>query len=322
MPFDTGELSRRLNTRLKMRHLMLLLQIRQHGSLTRAAEHLASSQPAITNALAELESMFGGPLFIRSPRGMVPTALGDVVLERAQAMLHDLDHLTRDIEAVVAGHATRLHIGVIPFISDRMLAAAIARMRSQVTQRLTVTIHEGSSDALMAQLSDHTLDFVIARASSTVDLDRLHFDVLHRQTPRLIASRRLAARLARSPLDWPKLAALDWILGAPHTPIRKQVANLFLHAGVAPPVPIIESHSSRLIGEVIVANEDTVSIVPADIAEELVRLAGVAIEPYSFDWTLPPVAAFTRAGAVREIDTLFAQVLRALYHEREANRAA
>lgn len=108
--FSTDEVTRRLNTRLKMRHLVLLLQIRQHGSLTRVAEHMATSQPAVTNALAEMESMFGAPLFDRSPRGMTPTALGNVVLARAQAMLHDLDHLARDIEAVHAGHATRLHV--------------------------------------------------------------------------------------------------------------------------------------------------------------------------------------------------------------------
>jgi hypothetical protein len=41
--------------------------------LTRVAEQMASSQPAITSALAELESMFGGPLFDRSVRGMAPT---------------------------------------------------------------------------------------------------------------------------------------------------------------------------------------------------------------------------------------------------------
>ena len=110
--FDTGEVLRKLSARLKMRHLILLLQIQQHGSLTRVAEHMASSQPAITNALAELESMFGAPLFDRSVRGMAPTALGQVVLSRAQAMIHDLGHLVRDMETVASGHAAHLHIGV------------------------------------------------------------------------------------------------------------------------------------------------------------------------------------------------------------------
>ncbi|MFC5429796.1 LysR family transcriptional regulator [Paraburkholderia denitrificans] len=300
-----------------MRHLALLLQIRQYGSLTRVAEQVATSQPAVTNALAEMESMFGGALFERSSRGMTPTALGNVVLARAEAMLNDLDHLARDIEAVVAGHATRLQIGVIPFVSGRTLASAIQRTQARLPQRLTMTIHEGTSEALMLLLRDHTLDIVIGRASSSVDLAQLRFEVLYQQKPRLIASRRLAARLARTRLSLDKLLELDWILGAPHTPMREQIADIFLQAGVAPPVPIVESYTSRLIGEMIVANENAVSIVPADIAEELVHLTGVAIVPYSLSWTLPPVAMFVREGMTREVGAAFGQSLRELYLQAE-----
>jgi hypothetical protein len=60
--------------------------------------------------------------------------------------------------------------------------------------------------------------------------------------------------------------------------------------------------------------------VPADIAEELVHIAGVAIVPYTFDWTLPPIALFTRAGVLREVDSVFGQALRELYLEADAAR--
>jgi DNA-binding transcriptional LysR family regulator len=309
--FESSEVIRKLSARLKMRHLILLLQIEQHGSLTRVAEHMASTQPAITNALAELESMFGAPLFDRSVRGMAPTRLGRVVLARARAMVQDLSHLVRDMESVAAGHAAHLHVGVIPFISGQMLSAAIRRTLPESERRLTVTIHEGTSDQLLPQLRDHTLDIVIGRASSAVDLERVQFELLYRQYPRLIASRRLSARLARNRLDWRALAGLDWILGAPNTPMREQVADIFLGAGIAPPAPMVESYSAKLIGELIVASERAISIVPADIAEELVRIAGVAIVPYSFEWTLPPIAMFTRTDSLqRAADHSFAAALR------------
>ncbi len=313
VPFDTGEVVRRLTTRLKMRHLVLLLQIQQHGSLTRVAEHMATSQPAVTSALAELESMLGGPLFDRTPRGMTPTPLGDVVLARAQAMVHDLDHLTRDIEAVMAGHAARLQVGVIPYISGKTLSAAIQQTVAQIPQRLTVTLHEGTSESLMAQLRDHTLDVVIARAAANVDVTQVQFEVLHHQAPRVVASRRLAARLGRGAPVWAQLAELDWVMGAPNTPMRDQLSDLFLHAGVVPPVPVVESFSSRLTGELLASSERAVSLLPADIAEELVRIAGVAIVPWSLTWTLPPVAMFTRRENPRETHRLFTQALRAQY---------
>jgi DNA-binding transcriptional LysR family regulator len=314
--FDPNAVIRKLASRLKMRHLTLLLQIQQHGSLTRAAERMASSQPAVTNMLAELEDMFGAPLFDRSARGMAPTALGRVVLARARAMTEDLDHLVREMESVASGHAAHLHIGVIPFIPGQMVSTAIQRTRPEGNRRLTVTIHEGTSEQLLAQLRDHTVDIVLGRASASLDLQQVSVEVLYRQPPRLIASRRLAAHLARGRLDWQKLAELDWILGAPNTPMREQVADIFLRAGLTPPTPIVESFSSKLIGEMIVAGEQSVSIVPADIAEELVRIAGVAIVPYSFEWTLSPIALFTRLNEPERMSNrLFAESLRQVCQE-------
>ena len=115
--------------------------------------------------------------------------------------------------------------------------------------------------------------------------------------------------------DWRRLAELDWILGAPHTPMREQVASIFLDAGIAPPVPLTESYSSRLIGEMVAAGERAVSIVPADIADELVRVAGVSVVPYTLEWSLPPVALFQRARGRRVVDQVFADSLHALLRE-------
>src|SRR5690606_28350851 len=161
--FDPDEVIRKLTQRLKMRHCVLLLRIAQHGSLTRVAEDMATSQPAITKALAELESMFGAELFDRSVRGMAPTALGKVALAHARAMVHDLAHLARDMEAVAAGHAAHLHVGVIPSISGQIISSAIRHTTSTGEQRLLMTLREGDSHQLLEDLRNHTLDLVVAR---------------------------------------------------------------------------------------------------------------------------------------------------------------
>lgn len=310
--FKPGDVVRKLIGRLKMRHLALLLQIQKQGSLTRVAELMATSQPAVTHALADLEEMFGTPLFERSPRGMTATPLGNIVLARARAMLHDLDLLTLDMEALASGRAAHLHIGAIPFISGQLLSAAIQRTLPG-EQQLTVTIHNGTSEQLLALLRDHAIDFVIGRPSASMNMQGVSHEVLYQQHPRLIASRGLAGRLSRRRLDWNELAGLDWILGPRNTSMREQVSDIFLRAGLSPPAPIVESYASKLVGEMIVANDRAVSIVPADIAEELVRIAGVAIVPYSFDWTLSPVALFSRKDtSPRNIDTRFAEALRSL----------
>ena len=123
--------------------------------------------------------------------------------------------------------------------------------------------------------------------------------MLYAQAPQLVAHRKLAARLARRPLDWAGLAELDWVLGPRNTPMREQITDFFLRAGVEPPPPYVESLSAKVIGELVAANERAVSIVPADIAQELVRIAGVATVPHQFSWQLPPITLFQRKTGAR-----------------------
>lgn len=291
--FPADEVVRRLIARLKMRHLQLIVQVHRLGSLTRVAELMATSQPAVTNTLSELETMFGGPLFTRTARGMTPTDIGRVVAARAQAILQDLGHLVRDMEASSAGLAARLHVGVTPFVSGRLIADAVNAVQAS-TPRVAVRIHDGTNTHLLRALRDHELDIVIARATPTLDLQGLVFEPLYFQQARLISSRKLAAQLGRVPLSWLELATLDWVLGEPQTALREEVAGLFIRAGISPPVPITEGYSAKLIGEIIASSDRAVSLLPDDIATELVHIAGVAIVPYTIDWNLPPIAAIVR----------------------------
>lgn len=309
---DSDKLLDRLASRLKMRHLILLLQIQRLGSLTRVAQQMSTSQPAVTHALNELESLFGGPLFLRAARGMTPTPLGEVALRRAAAMLRDLDHWAREMDAVEAGYTAHLHVGMIPFVSGSLVCQA---MRNTIgsTGRLSITIREATSDQLMVALKNHELDCVIARASAAMGLPGIVHEVLYHQRPRLIAGQQLGARLARRPLDWAKLARLDWILPSPSTPIGTMISDLFIRSGVKPPSPLIESYSLKVLGGMIAGSDNIVSIVPEDIAEELKQTAGVAVVPYALDWELPPVALMRRQREVPlQAEDAFAASLRTL----------
>jgi DNA-binding transcriptional LysR family regulator len=304
----------RLVSRLKMRHLQMLVQIQHHGSLTRVANELATSQPAVTQALHELEQMFGGPLFVRSARGMTPTPLGEIALTRAQAMLLDLDHLAREMKASAAGYAAHLHVGVIPFVSGKLLCDAIRDTMANVG-KISITIRETTSDQLAQALHAHELDCVIGRASAAIGQPGVISEVLYHQRPRLIAGQRLGARLAERPLDWTKLVELDWILPSPNTPIGTMVNDLFMRSGVRPPSPFIESYSLKVIGEMLADSETAVSIVPADIAEELRQSTGLAIVPYAFDWELPPITLMRRLRDVPlRAEEAFAHALRRVSH--------
>ena len=67
--------------RLKLRDLRILQAVAEHGSMAKAAEHLAISHPVISKAIAELEHTLGVQLFDRNARGVEPTIYGRELLK-------------------------------------------------------------------------------------------------------------------------------------------------------------------------------------------------------------------------------------------------
>lgn len=78
---------------LELRHLRVVCRVSDTGSVSKAAAALGVSQPSLTAQLHRIEEAVGGPLFERGPYGVLPTPLGRHVLNRARAMLADMDDL-------------------------------------------------------------------------------------------------------------------------------------------------------------------------------------------------------------------------------------
>lgn len=63
----------------------------EERSLTRAANHLCITQPAVSNALARLRTVFDDPLFTRTSRGMEPTPFAQSILPQVRQALQLLE---------------------------------------------------------------------------------------------------------------------------------------------------------------------------------------------------------------------------------------
>jgi DNA-binding transcriptional LysR family regulator len=72
--------------------------IATEGSVTVAGERIGLSQPAMSNALARLRTLFGDPLFVRTPRGMRPTPF-------AQQLAQPVREALRLIQTALQQHA-------------------------------------------------------------------------------------------------------------------------------------------------------------------------------------------------------------------------
>lgn len=87
-----------------------VVAMNQH--ITRSAEQLNVSQPAISTVISRLESELGVPLFYRSGRSIVLSEYGEVFLKRVNTVLMDLDNARRELEDMQGERDHQLAVSV------------------------------------------------------------------------------------------------------------------------------------------------------------------------------------------------------------------
>jgi DNA-binding transcriptional LysR family regulator len=87
--------------------------VAEEGSLTRAAQRLYVSQPALTKQVKQLESLLGVRLFTRSRAGMALTEAGEVLAEQAPTVLAACDRALRETKSAASRAARVLRVGFI-----------------------------------------------------------------------------------------------------------------------------------------------------------------------------------------------------------------
>ena len=79
---------------MKLDQFRDVVAIAECGSMRAAARHLRGPQPVLARNLRNLEREIGGKLFERHARGMMPTPLGDIVIEGARRILDEIRRIS------------------------------------------------------------------------------------------------------------------------------------------------------------------------------------------------------------------------------------
>lgn len=93
-----------------MRELRQFVEVANRRSISRAAEHLNISQPALSRAIRQLEESYGAPLFVRTGGGVVLSPAGSALYSRAVRVLPALDEAREEIEHLQGRARAALHI--------------------------------------------------------------------------------------------------------------------------------------------------------------------------------------------------------------------
>jgi DNA-binding transcriptional LysR family regulator len=165
--------------------------VAEEANLTRAAERLFVSQPALTKQIRQLESQLGVRLFTRSRAGMALTAAGQTLADRVPAALTGIDQALQETRSA-ARHAARvLRVG--------FLAGAANEATQQIIAAFTLRRPDWQVEMSAAAWTDPTAG--LATGGVDVALLRLPFPGQnHLRTEVLFTEPRWVALAATHPL--------------------------------------------------------------------------------------------------------------------------
>lgn len=196
---------------IQPQQLRVLVAIRDHGSLTRAAQALGYGVPTIAHHLASLERHFRVQLVERDRRGARLTALGAVLVGEAEDVLGRLDQAERLVTTQRDLGLTTIRVGTFASIGSQLLPRAIRRLRSLM--RVQVEVVEAEPTDVVEQLDAGDLhagliyDSAEEPAFATPDLT---LTVLLEEPYRVLVAGD-SHYAAQSELDLADLADADWI---------------------------------------------------------------------------------------------------------------
>lgn len=150
---------------MDIRQLRYFQEIVAQGSLTRAAESLHVAQPALSLHLKNMEEQLGTRLLTRSRSGVTPTEAGDLLLQRARAILEDLARTEDDIRNLEADPSGVVRIGLPGTISAMVSLPLILAARERFP-RITLNINEAMSGFVGDWLSEGKVDLAVLYSRS------------------------------------------------------------------------------------------------------------------------------------------------------------
>ena len=136
------------------------LRIAEVGSITRVAERLNLSQPALSRDIRALEAGFGIQLFHRNGRGLQLTPAGVILQKRAEAILEQLRDLPGEIKAASDEPTGEVAFGMPPSMSALVTARLVKKFRA-LYPSVRIRIREGSALQLKAALVAREIEFGI-----------------------------------------------------------------------------------------------------------------------------------------------------------------
>lgn len=222
-------------------HLRAFAAVAREGNLTRAAQRLHLTQPAVSLQIKSLQQSLNLQLFVRTPSGMVLTDDGAKLLPFAERILDGMAEFRQGAQSLHSTLSGALAIGTILDPEFIRLGPFLKRLVESYPMLSTRLQHSMSGDVLQ-QVRAGGLDGGYYLGAPGRDC---HFETLTSFTYNVLAPPGWRSRVAGK--DWPALAALPWIWSPPQSAHNRLLSAAFARHDVTPnKVALVDQEPSML----------------------------------------------------------------------------
>jgi len=276
---------------MELRHLRYFVVTAEAQHFTRAAEILGMAQPPLSQQIRQLEQEVGTPLFDRTGRGVVLNDAGRAFLACAQDILRRAEAAVQTAQRAARGEVGELALGFTESASFNGVVTEVIRRYRQQYPDVEMTLSQGDSETLVAQLRDGAIDAAFVRPPFALD-GGLTFTQLTEEP--LVVALPLGHALARRKRLAPKDLTQERFI------LYSRKSGYGLSADIMAACrqhglnPMIGQRAPQLSSAVnLVAAGMGVAVVPASLRP--LRPDGVVYRPFALDWPRAVLGLAVRA---------------------------
>ncbi len=222
--------------------LRSFVTIASENHLTRAAEKLHISQPAVSAHIKALEEELGQLLFIRSATGMRLTSAGEELCRQAEVILHEADEFVRIGRDLLDRPVGKVRIGLNRDAEFLRISDLYQQLRL-CGPDIEVVLHQSISGTIIQLVEKGELDcgFILGDCKSK-DLRSL---TLAGFRLRIVGPMALAQELAGA--DLAMLADLPWIGIPDDCPYSRIMERYFYSRGLRPKTGVVADQQAAIV---------------------------------------------------------------------------
>jgi DNA-binding transcriptional LysR family regulator len=255
---------------MELYQLRSFVAVGELGHLTRAAERLHISQPALSAHVKALEEELGLELFERRSNGMLLTTAGRRLIAQAQALLDAAQAMRDEARAIKGEIAGIARVGTL---SDPAFIKVAALMNAAVVRYPSVEIqlHQEVTGAAFEKVREGALDASFYYGD--LSHPRVTGMPLREITYRIVAPAAWHSRIARA--AWADIAAEPWVMTPPISTHHQLASALFRKHAIAP-AKVVEADNEFVVGSLVVAGLG-MGLMREDLALERERAGEVCL---------------------------------------------